>query len=82
MAYRLSVVNPMHKAGLYQIDKEPYFVQWFEKSWDNLDQGGVSQAIYEEEYNVKLIFETRVSTVSAVEFPNEADAVMFVLRWS
>lgn len=82
MAYRLAVRNPKLRHRLYNVDKEPYFVSWFENSWDRLQCGGVSQAIYEETYGVKLIYDEPMNTISSVEFPDEGSAILFVLEWS
>lgn len=82
MSYRIPIRNPKNKGSLYVFSNEPFFVQWFEKSWDALDRIGVSQSTYEKTYNVKLVFNEPGATISDVEFPSEADATMFILRWT
>lgn len=82
MSFQVPVKNPKHKGSVFEIEKEPYFVQWFINSWDALERNGVSQKLYEKHHNVKLIYSSSGSTISVVEFPSEDDAIMFMLRWS
>lgn len=65
---------------------------WFDRSyesiedWDHRDVDDVDRD-YEKRFNVKLIYdkvdkETDVRPILAVEFPSEAEATLFFLRWS
>jgi hypothetical protein len=80
MGFALNIRNPKF-TNPWQ-NSESYFVKWFEKSWDALEWTGVSQEIYEKTYGVKLLFLNNSATISGVEFPSQAEATLFVLRWS
>lgn len=52
---------------------------WYINSWRDINVN-LGQREYERTYNVKMILDC--GRVTHIEFPTEADAVMFILKWS
>lgn len=94
MTYKLKFKEPFY--ALNEDGAESWFVKSYE-TVDN-EGGGIDleevDAEYEKRFKVKLLTEMKEVThsntgfvdkyeyVIGVEFPSEADATLFVLRWS
>lgn len=81
----------------YQLKLDPPLVNielcsWFQKSYESIDDIASTDvdlvdARYEKKFGVRLVYGTpeskdAIKPIDAVEFPNESDAVLFVLKWS
>ena len=93
MSYRFMFKEPFY--SLSEESAESWFVNSYDAVDD--DEGtdlDIVDAKYQRVYNVKIITESKTIThentnfedkydfVAGVEFESEADAVMFILRWS
>lgn len=54
-------------------------VNYYNTEWR--ERGGKSIDLYEKMFNIKLSV-AYDGSVTEIEFPSEADATMFMLRWS
>jgi hypothetical protein len=77
MSYRLKIADNAFSPS------EP----WFNKSWLAMDDArkiykSSPHQLYEKIYNVKLHQGGTLKSAEYIEFPSEADAIMFLLRWS
>lgn len=59
--------------------KDDNIPTWYRNSWSALEHFR-SMHKYEQVYNVKII--TSDNYISHINFPSEADAMLFILRWS
>ena len=60
---------------------------WFRKSLrisikDSRNNNYNLYELYEERYNVKVIFHKKLGFVKQIEFPSKHDALIFVIKWS
>ena len=65
---------------------------WFQKSYESIDDMestdvDLVDARYEKKFGVRLVYGTpeskdAIKPILAIEFPNDSDAVLFVLKWS
>jgi hypothetical protein len=83
MSYIFTLHNPIMNFN------EP---AWFNNSYGTINEldyadVDITDAEYEKRFNVKLIYgqpndgET-MRPIRAIEFPSEADALLFILKWS
>lgn len=93
MSYKFMFKEPFYSIGDDSV--ETWFVKSYEAAdTDEGDDIDEADAKFQRAYNVKLIIEPRYikspyqqiddryDFVTGVEFPSEAEATMFVLRWS
>jgi hypothetical protein len=61
------------------------FHSWFENSFDKakcMENSSECKLRYYETYGYKIFYDKNTTKFPCVEFPNETEAIMFVLRWS
>jgi hypothetical protein len=65
-------------------DKDGAFHQWYLNSMRAVSKlpGKLQHYNYADTYKVKLHFFPTFRALEAIEFPNEEEAVLFILRWS
>lgn len=81
MSYIIRFDHPMRNLGHYD---------WFDRSyrslhdWDDPDlKLEQVDREYEQRFNVRLLYESdSEAPLVGVEFPSEADAALFLLKWS
>ena len=83
MTYKFVLSKPISN----NIDVMPWFMRSYETipDWEYRDVKDVDKD-YEAKFNLKLVYgETtgnELAPIVAIEFPSEADATLFVLRWA
>lgn len=83
MTYRITFPKPL----INPVDEYP----WFKNSYESIDDWELNDVDivdleYEQKFGLKLIYiipeDNGVKPIVAIEFPSEADATLFMLRWS
>ena len=90
MTYKLMFKEPFYK--LDDVGAENWFVNSYNAVDDDADSSSDTEidAAYQKLYKVKFIVEPRsiaadapsFDYIAGIKFASEADAVMFILRWS